>query len=811
MNLLYYDALDLKKEQLGADDFGPASFAWVKNTKFYPWLETGSATFWIQGKPASGKSTLMKYLSESQTTYDALHRQGGDWKILQFFFDYRAGKNTANHVLGLLKLFIRLLVKQIPELAEHLTDGHTRRKLAGEDANALVEILTNLVRSSKSKVCAFIDGLDEYDGDDWELCSKLEVLRDRTGMKLCLASRPEAAFAEHYAKVPTLVMQEHNLASINIYIRSKIARFRSLHPFQNHLFPDTLQMAIAEKSQGVMLWARLVVDEMLKKCDISTSPEDLTVYLDVLPTEMEPLYERILGKADPDQQQEASILLMLIDEDTQSLSSTLILQAWKYIETSCLAPGALPLSFDHDACVSRAKALLGGLVDAVGLDAECRQTTLRLLHKSLSTYLRRSSWLTMRLPGLTRQRYPNNVWNRLTFQVLSQAPNESAVHVEPLISDYKRELNKASKPYQGRPIVNHKRDDLALCYQGLQSRKPVEELWVGGEEKAIEHFESLIEARSWSPFSTLLWYCINHVSQIDHSRIAKTLLFVHLTRCYHCNTIATPLTSNNLLLLYSENHLSWLVAVCHQEYNLALVYLQADETNISHDTLEAMFDILVRSETAFLLDTQEMEELEELTMYFADKSITIDSHHLCLIDQDVMGFRTLNLFVSQRPTTTRVSCNHHARCPYRYTGVGLIHHLSGLKYIPSNLLKNAYGALLGDMNGATYKNGKHIFHRTLCMHEGARRKNVTIFIALAQAGVQPDVTGGPNDLISYAISQRRKLRVKLLVRHRKSHLAFLQEAIQALKEYTKNENRWGENRWGDLTRLREIDYHYLEG
>ena len=43
--LFIHDALDLKREQLGEDEFGPASFAWIKDTQFYTWLESGTTPF----------------------------------------------------------------------------------------------------------------------------------------------------------------------------------------------------------------------------------------------------------------------------------------------------------------------------------------------------------------------------------------------------------------------------------------------------------------------------------------------------------------------------------------------------------------------------------------------------------------------------------------------------------------------------------------------------------------------------------------------------------------------------------------------
>lgn len=53
----------------------PATFQWIFNrdrANLLEWLENGDGVYWVAGKAGSGKSTLMKYVSEHVITQQAL-------------------------------------------------------------------------------------------------------------------------------------------------------------------------------------------------------------------------------------------------------------------------------------------------------------------------------------------------------------------------------------------------------------------------------------------------------------------------------------------------------------------------------------------------------------------------------------------------------------------------------------------------------------------------------------------------------------------------------------------------------------------
>jgi len=65
---------DIKSRQAMVEDAGGGTLDWVWNSGLSSWLESGSGIFWIEGKPGSGKSTLMKYIVGRNEVVDILSK-----------------------------------------------------------------------------------------------------------------------------------------------------------------------------------------------------------------------------------------------------------------------------------------------------------------------------------------------------------------------------------------------------------------------------------------------------------------------------------------------------------------------------------------------------------------------------------------------------------------------------------------------------------------------------------------------------------------------------------------------------------------
>jgi len=196
----------------------------------------------------------MKHLSDAKFVRECLSGSTPDkWTIAQFFFDYRAGHSTANKTLGMLKLFLRQLSLDVSKVAEQL---ELRSQMLNDDnIETYIDNLAHAVRLSGINVCAFIDGLDEYEGDLIDLCSVIEVITTRTDMKLCLASRPELALEDMLdsLKCQTITLQHHNDPAIAACVRHKVMKIEARNLAARGLITESLQAAIVAKAQGIIL------------------------------------------------------------------------------------------------------------------------------------------------------------------------------------------------------------------------------------------------------------------------------------------------------------------------------------------------------------------------------------------------------------------------------------------------------------------------------------------------------------------------------------------------------------------------------
>jgi len=269
-----------------------------------------------------------------------------------------------------------------------------------------VDLLAAAIRSSGTRVCAFIDGLDEYDGDLWELYAQLETLRDRTGMRMCLASRPEPDLENAFRTFPTITMQDHNDVSIDYYIRRRLLQYSSRHPTIQETFSLVLQRALRAKAQGVTLWAKLVVDEMLEAYDQTTTEEALFALLETFPPELGNLYDRLLEKVSEPFRGDSMVVLNLVANRYQGekeLSDTLLFEATSFIygtQTGSLFFGSQPT---QKKIKFHVKSSLGRMLDFVLSDSQrspgySGRVTVRLIHETLATHLRRFDWHCSWLP-----------------------------------------------------------------------------------------------------------------------------------------------------------------------------------------------------------------------------------------------------------------------------------------------------------------------------------------------------------------------------------------------------------------------------
>ncbi|TRX88400.1 hypothetical protein FHL15_010713 [Xylaria flabelliformis] len=142
------------------------------------WLKEGEGSFWVTGKPGSGKSTFMKYVADNPKTLSALSRWSHPKQpVLASHYFWSVGTPLQKSQKGLLQTLLYDIFHQLPDLIEIVCVERwpkTIEELQHEpwQVPELQRILQCIAgcQDLSVKFCFFIDGLDEFDGDHINFC-----------------------------------------------------------------------------------------------------------------------------------------------------------------------------------------------------------------------------------------------------------------------------------------------------------------------------------------------------------------------------------------------------------------------------------------------------------------------------------------------------------------------------------------------------------------------------------------------------------------------------------------------------------------
>ena len=410
MNKLDFAERRSREYQLQNLDAKEATFSWIwSSSSFVGWLSSQDGIYWISGKPGSGKSTLVDYLVGNEWTQSTLrlynHRE---WTILSFFFDFRGGKGISNSFEGLLRSLLYQLIEAIPKLdVPDLDDGRhgffsewRGRRLRNALHSALCKITGG--------VCIFVDGLDEYEGSVLELIHFLRSLAtsddsEKTSIKICVSSRPEPIPFQLLQHLPGLSMSDHNAPGMRWYCDATLEKLQELETaVPEDLDISRLSDTVTHRAEGVFLWARFALNNVIHGFCSGETIKELLKRLESLPGDLEDLYDDMLSRIEPTAKKECMVMLQLVCFAKRSLS-------WQELRAVTHTAMDKDVNFnermyrDFDSALSspkegsmfarRLRAKAAGLLELVrSSDDDESFTMVKLIHKSVSTYLNKKGW-----------------------------------------------------------------------------------------------------------------------------------------------------------------------------------------------------------------------------------------------------------------------------------------------------------------------------------------------------------------------------------------------------------------------------------
>lgn len=428
---LYYDSIDARKSAILSAD--AATCAWIWNTNFIDWLRADAPTsnvFWICGKPGSGKSTLIKYLSSCRELRLQLPQE--DWTMINFFFDFRLKDGIGNTFEGLLRSLVIQVIEQLPDLPLAL---RATTKPAQMSIPALKEIFEKILRTPGLLLFIIVDGLDEYSGNMRLLLDFFLLCSNRANVRLCLASRPHAII-ETMLSSQSLQMSEHNSDGIRKYIDLAVKTFEA--DFSQKRW-KVIRKNIEKRAEGVILWVCLVIEEVLQAISAGDTMEEIQLLLDEIPDALDALYQRILDNIPSKRATEAAIIYWLISAVERPLNVALLHSMIAFIRYECCHDLQIVGSDDERTFERRLRSTLGALLHLqrqdqtysesnIGLLADrvnkslmeygTSVTNVRVMHKTVTSYMLRSGWARERLPSSFTDSFPDHVLERLAAKAL---------------------------------------------------------------------------------------------------------------------------------------------------------------------------------------------------------------------------------------------------------------------------------------------------------------------------------------------------------------------------------------------------------
>ena len=293
--------------------------------------------FWINGKPGSGKSTLMKFAMRDERTRDLLTtalrscenlpETRPEWIILGFFFHDR-GSHIQKSIEGMLQGVLHQLLSQLPNLLpfvytiyeDLVKEQRKPNPIWTFDSLSAAWVAVTKQRKVPLSACIFLDALDEHEGDNhqlskfiYELISSADWFMVR--IKICVASRTWNVFGEHFGTCPQFAIHEYTSGDIRAYTSTRLSAPMSRLGEEARLVllpkVQRLSSQVTTKAHGVFIWVRIVVDELVKGIRDGTAISLLEKNVSKMPEELGDLYQHTLQRIDTDYTQEAYIMLQI--------------------------------------------------------------------------------------------------------------------------------------------------------------------------------------------------------------------------------------------------------------------------------------------------------------------------------------------------------------------------------------------------------------------------------------------------------------------------------------------------------------------
>jgi hypothetical protein len=375
----------------------------------------------------------MKYALNHKTTMRLLQLSSpGNWSTLSFFFHDR-GSDIQKSIHGLMEelvyqllsehrnliaLVCHLRLRQLIEIsgkpqrpgAPVFDSRTTWNKDELEEAKRILDTVTHEERQSTwpleqlekafeiittqstvpLKICLFIDALDEHSGDHGRLLAVIRRLEQKDAtdtviLKICVSSRPEPGFVVAFASCPQFKVHHHTRDDIARYAQGCLKSSSNASTAELDVAQlEKLGAEVTKKADGVFIWVRLVIQELVEEFVNGSSFTQLWQLLSTLPKELKDLYSRILQKRKPEYKDEFYLMcrVMLKTHSPLSLENLLLV-----IDVNLTGQWS---NLSAESMVRRLSSRSGGLIEVVSQrndDTVRANDGVQFIHKTFKDFI----------------------------------------------------------------------------------------------------------------------------------------------------------------------------------------------------------------------------------------------------------------------------------------------------------------------------------------------------------------------------------------------------------------------------------------
>lgn len=342
--LAYLYFTKIEDRRMSIMDAHIKTFDWILDTvtdnalespRFTDWLNGSYGyreVFWIGGKAGSGKSTLMRWLTEHQYTKSILETWAGTKKLLVLHcFFWNLGSPLQKSLNGFFRTALYQTVQQFPELASLIFRGRWEAFCGGtathedfSDAELAIGFRNAILNTTDTvKVALFVDGLDEFTGKDehrQQVTDLLQSIARSEDVRICVSSRPWNMFTDAFQHSPQLRLELLTKGDIAVFVEDKLReneQFKELEELYESECAELIKRLV-QKASGVFLWVHLVVRDILKAVRDGNGLRALFKKLDEIPDDLNQCFLHMMYRIpERDRSKAAAIFQLMVQARKQ--------------------------------------------------------------------------------------------------------------------------------------------------------------------------------------------------------------------------------------------------------------------------------------------------------------------------------------------------------------------------------------------------------------------------------------------------------------------------------------------------------------